>query len=165
MNDTARTRAGELRRALRLTPHPEGGAFAEVYTSPVKAGGRPIAGSIYFLLEGEEISHMHQIDCDEIWYFHEGGGMRITVLDGGQVSRILLGHDLDKGQTPMAVVPAGALFASENIDKNSYTLVSCATAPAFTYDTFRLIDKAELKSDWPDAYPETGYLALPKIDE
>ena len=161
MNDSARTRAEELRTALHLTPHPEGGAFAEVYTSPVRSGGRPIAGSIYFLLEGEEISHLHQIDCDEIWFFHEGGGMRITVLDRGRVSRILLGQDLERGQTPMAVVPAGALFASENIDKSSYTLVSCATAPAFTYDTFRLIGEEELKRDWPDVYPETGYLAMP----
>ena len=31
------------------------------------------------------------IDCDEIWYFHEGCGMKITmILDGKKVSSELL---------------------------------------------------------------------------
>ncbi|WP_081677499.1 cupin domain-containing protein [Butyrivibrio sp. WCD3002] len=37
-----------------------------------KKEDRPLAGSIYFLLTEDEISHFHQIDCEEIWYHHEG---------------------------------------------------------------------------------------------
>ena len=73
-------RADELKRQYGLEKHIEGGWFAEYYTAPFKADGRPLAGSIYFLLDRGEISHFHQIDCDEIWYYHEGCGMKITVL-------------------------------------------------------------------------------------
>ena len=66
-------RADELKRAYRLEPHPEGGSFSESYTSPFETDGRSLAGSIYFLLDAGEISHFHEIDCDEmvmIRFFH-----------------------------------------------------------------------------------------------
>ena len=72
-------RSDELKRAYRLEPHPEGGWFSESYTAPFEKDGRSFAGSIYFLLDAGEISHFHEIDCDEIWYWHEGCGMCITV--------------------------------------------------------------------------------------
>ena len=46
-----------LKKAYRLEKHVEGGSFSESYTAPFKHNGRPIAGSIYFLLEAGEISH------------------------------------------------------------------------------------------------------------
>ena len=48
-------RSEQLKAAYRLEKHPEGGWFAEVYTAPFQAEGRPLAGSIYFLLDGDEI--------------------------------------------------------------------------------------------------------------
>ena len=65
-------RSEQLKAAYHLEKHPEGGWFSEVYTAPFQAEDRPLAGSIYFLLDQNEISHFHQIDCDEIWYYHEG---------------------------------------------------------------------------------------------
>ena len=44
-------RADELKRQYGLEKHIEGGWFAEYYTAPFKADGRPLAGSIYFLLD------------------------------------------------------------------------------------------------------------------
>lgn len=73
-------RADVLKKEYNLEKHPEGGWFVEVYTAPFEKEGRPLAGSIYFLLDKGEISHFHQIDCDEIWYFHEGCGMKVTML-------------------------------------------------------------------------------------
>lgn len=105
-------------------------------------------GSIYFLLDGPEISHFHQIDCEEIWYFHEGCGLRISVIEkpgSTAVRTLLLGPDAAAGQQAMAVIPKGAVFAAENIDPSGYTFMSCATAPAFSYEGFRLVRKAELK--------------------
>ena len=88
-------------RAYGLQPHPEGGSFSESYTaSDALAGGRSIAGSIYFLLRGEEISHLHQIDCEEVWFYHAGGGLIVTVIDpaNGNVTRLPLGPDVGAGQ-------------------------------------------------------------------
>ena len=48
------TRAQELIEGYGLKRHPEGGWFAEVYTAPFEKEGRPLAGSIYFLLDAGE---------------------------------------------------------------------------------------------------------------
>ena len=109
-------RITELKEAYALSPHPEGGWFAEVYTAPFSHERRALAGSIYFMLCRNDISHFHQIDCDEIWYYHEGCGLKITVLQGGKCETLLLGADPAVGQRAMAVIPAGAVFAAENID-------------------------------------------------
>ena len=53
----------KLNKIYILQRHEEGGWYLEVYTSPFTKDGRPMAGSICFLLDGEEISHFHQIDC------------------------------------------------------------------------------------------------------
>ena len=144
-------RIAELKEAYALSPHPEGGWFAEVYTAPVSHEGRALAGSIYFMLCGNDISHFHQIDCDEIWYYHEGCGLKITVLQGGKCETLLLGADPTAGQRAMAVIPAGAVFAAENIDPAGYTFLSCATTPAFSYEGFRLIGRQELRERFPFA--------------
>ena len=143
-------RAEELKEIHHLEGHPEGGWFSEVYTSAFEKDGRPLAGSIYFLLDKDEISHFHQIDCEEIWYFHEGGGMEITVLTDGGIEKRLLGNDVGRGERPMAVIPRGAVFAAENLDKESFTFVSCATAPKFTYSGFRLVGAEEIRRGWPE---------------
>ena len=140
-------RVRELTEVYRLIPHPEGGSFAECWVSSLAAGGRPLAGSIYFLLRENEISHLHVIDCDEVWYYHEGEGMRITQIStDGKVSQSLLGPNASAGQRMMVSIPAGTMFAARNLEGHGYTFVSCATAPQFTYAGFRMVKWEELKA-------------------
>ena len=143
----------ELKKTYSLERHSEGGWFAEIYTSPFVCNGRATAGSLYFLLEGDDVSHFHQIDCDEIWYYHAGCGMKIISLRDGNVEEFLLGIDPKRGERPMVVVPAGTIFAAENIDKSSWTFISCVTTPRFKYEGFRLVPRRELKKSYP-ALPE-----------
>ena len=105
-------RAEQLKQIYNLQPHEEGGYFTEVYTAPFEKDGRALSGSIYFLLDGEETSRFHRIDCDEVWYFHEGCGMKITVLMDGSQKELLLGSDLERGDRAMVVVPKGSVFAA-----------------------------------------------------
>ena len=156
--ETTMNRVQELKQDYNLQKHIEGGWFCELYTAPFKADqihktdqaattdwireeesyrDRPLAGSIYFLLDRDDISQLHQLDCDEIWYYHEGCGMIITMLRDGKKEEYLLG--MNKGQSPMLVIPAGTIFGAENIDKDSYTFISCMTTPAFRYEGFRLV--------------------------
>lgn len=152
-------RTEELTRLYHLLPHPEGGSFAEVYTSSAAVYGRALAGSIYFLLNGEEISHLHVIDCEEVWYYHEGTGLTLTLIaPDGTVTRETLGADAARGERFMLTVPAGTAFASENADKRGYTFVSCMTAPRFSYDGFRLLTRAELERLCPREAGSLGYL-------
>lgn len=153
------TRSDLLKKQYELQKHPEGGWFSEAYTAPFMQNERPIAGSIYFLLDAGEISHFHQIDCDEIWYFHEGCGMTITVLSEQGMQKLLLGNDAEKGESPMAVIPKGAVFAAENRSADGYSFVSCATAPKFDYKGFRLVNLDEIRKTYPEFEKRVGYLA------
>lgn len=152
-----------LKDAYALQQHAEGGWFAEIYTSTFKQKERSTAGSIYFLLDKGDISHFHQLDCDEIWYYHAGCGMKITILQDGKQRDVQLGVDTTKDEQPMVVIPAGAIFAAENIDKNSYTFISCATTPRFEYKGFRLVLRAELKKQYPALSASVLQMAYEKI--
>jgi len=152
-------RAEILKEAYGLQAHVEGGFFSEVYTAPFEQDGRSICGSIYFLLDSGEISRFHVIDCDEIWYYHEGCGMKITVLTDGKKEERLLGNNVRKGESPMAVIPKGCAFAAENLEPEGYTFVSCVTTPGFEYAGFRLIGREELRQRYPDCFDEMAYLA------
>lgn len=180
-------RSEELKQAYGLQQHREGGWFSEVYTAPFKKEQRPLAGSIYFLLDAGEISHFHEIDCDEIWYFHEGCGMKITafvkedvpsndtagskeqgILENMPSERqkmpckkveFLLGKDVSKGQRAMVVIPKDSIFAAENLDPDGFTFVSCATTPQFTYEGFRLVYEKEIRDSYPECAEDVLYLA------
>ena len=149
-------REEELIKEYALVAHPEGGWFSECYTSENMCDGRALAGSIFFLLRRGERSVFHQIDCDEIWYYHEGCGMRITVLTEAARGEYLLGSNLKKGERAMVVVPKGAVFSAENVSEDGYTFVSCMTAPKFSYDGFRFVYEEELRRKYPDL-PEEWY--------
>ena len=137
-------RAEQLIKTYDLQPHEEGGHFSEVYTAPFEADGRPLAGSIYFLLDRGEVSRFHVIDCDEIWYFHEGCGMKIIVLADGSKEEYLLGSNVERGERAMIVIPKGCVFGAQNLDPEGYSFVSCMTTPKFSYDGFRLISEEEI---------------------
>ncbi len=117
-------------------------------------------GSIYFLLDGDDLSHFHQIDCDEIWFHHEGCALKISMIFDGKVTECIIGSGDD--QMAMAVIPKGAIFAAENIDKDSYCFMSCATAPRFTYEGFRLVGDKEIKDICPEKYEDIKHLAYPE---
>ena len=147
-----KSRAEILKEAYHLEKHMEGGSFSEVYTAPFEAEGRPLAGSIYFLLDAGEVSRLHVIDCDEIWYYHEGCGMKITVLTENGREERLLGPDTAEGERAMVVIPKGLPFAAENLSRDGYTFVSCATTPAFRYSGFRLLSGDEVREKYPEIY-------------
>lgn len=109
------------------------------------------------------MSHFHQIDCDEIWYYHAGCGMKIFMLSGGQVKTALLGVDTARNEQPMVIIPKGTIFAAENIDRDGYTFVSCMTTPRFDYKGFRLVPRAEVRKKYPALPEEILQLAYEKI--
>ena len=158
-------RVEELKNFYSLKPHVEGGSFAEVYTAPFQSDGRATAGSIFFLLEGGDVSHFHQIDCDEIWYFHEGCGLKIFAIKDGGAEEILLGGDVKLNHRAMVVIPAGTVFAAENLDKDSYTFVSCATTPKFSYDGFKLFSRQEILKIYPAASENILRLAQSEVSQ
>ena len=145
-------RVKELIDHYELIAHQEGGYFKEIYTSDSSYNNREYCGNIYYLLDKDEISHFHVLDCQEAWFFHEGCGMKITVISDNKIKHLYLGNDINNNQSPFVLLEKGEIFAAENIDKSSYTFVSCITVPKFTYEGYRLVNKDEIRqyTDDPD---------------
>jgi predicted cupin superfamily sugar epimerase len=100
----------QLIARLGLEPHPEGGHFREVYRHRHDRGDkRGHVTSIYYLLEAGQVSHWHRIDAVELWHFHAGAPLELTVVEeGGAPIRYRLGIDLDADEQPQATVPPKA---------------------------------------------------------
>jgi predicted cupin superfamily sugar epimerase len=122
---------------LKMQPHPEGGHYVETYRAPSKAGERSAVTAIYFLLQAGEVSHWHRVDTAEIWLFHAGAALALSISDehDGEIT-VQLGSDLASGQRPQAVVPPHAWQSARS--EGAWTLVSCAVAPAFEFARFEL---------------------------
>ena len=151
-----------LKEIYQLKPHIEGGYFSEVYKAPFETAGRPLAGSIYFLLDRGEVSRFHVIDCDEIWYYHEGCGMKIILLTESGKEESLLGTNVREGERAMVVIPKGCAFAAENLDPDGFTFVSCVTTPDFQYAGFRLLTGEEIWQKYPCIFEEVKHLVSDK---
>lgn len=64
---------------LQMEPHMEGGYFKECLLGEDKISGsdRNLWSSIYFLLCKDEVSNLHRLESDEVWYFHDGAALTI----------------------------------------------------------------------------------------
>lgn len=128
---------------LGLQPHPEGGWFAETHRSQ---GQMVFVTSIYFLLQGHEVSHLHRLRSEELWYFHAGAPLTIHILDDTGARQLPL-----NGQGAFQqVVPAGAWFGASLDDPETYALVGCAVAPGFHFEDFELAQRAPLLARYPE---------------
>lgn len=145
---------------LALNPHPEGGYYAEVYhsTEVITPEGlprrftseRPVSTSLYYWLNGNQVSHFHRIKIDEIWHFYAGAGLSIFTLDSeGCADELKLGRRLDKGETFQRTVTAGLWLGASLTDLASYALVGCTVAPGFHFDDFESADRQALLTMYP----------------
>lgn len=138
----------------QLQKHPEGGYFKEVYRDDIslnfdkKYDGdvRSLFTSIYFLLKEEEQSALHVIkNSTEIWYYHCGSPVQITLIDpsAGMIEKIIIGSPAD-GYHPQCIIPGNKWFGAECLDKKRYSFVSCTVAPGFDFRDFSLVTEDQL---------------------
>jgi uncharacterized protein len=129
--------AAEVIRLLDLKPHPEGGHYRETFRDPHTVDGRPVSTAIHYLLGVGEVSEWHRVDAAEIWHWHAGAPLVITMSPNGHdASAHRLGPDLAVGQRPQIVVPAGAWQTATSL--GAWTLVGCTVAPGFRFEGFEL---------------------------
>ncbi|MCE8470976.1 cupin domain-containing protein, partial [Rhodovulum sulfidophilum] len=123
--------AEEIIATLGLAPHPEGGWYRETWVAPAGPGGRSSGTAIYYLLTEGQRSHWHRVDADEIWLYHAGDPLELSLAatEAGPARELVLGPDLAAGARPQAVVPAGQWQAARPL--GAWTLVSCTVSPGF----------------------------------
>ena len=122
---------GVIRR-LDLKPHPEGGYFRETFRDPLGFNNRAYSTAILFLLKQGEVSRWHRVDAAEVWHFYRGAPLELCI---GK-DRHVLGPDIEQGQSPQIVVPAGQWQIAKSL--GDYTLVGCTVAPGFEFSGFEL---------------------------
>ena len=126
---------------LRLSPHPEGGWFRETWRALADDGERAQATAIHFLLEAHQRSHWHKVDAAEIWLWHAGDPLLLSLSpdESGPVRDVQLGPDVVAGDLPQYVVAPHEWQAAAPLPgQHGYTLVSCVVAPAFEFAGFTL---------------------------
>ena len=119
---------------LGLQPHPEGGWYRQTWVGPL-VEGRASGTAILFLLKAGERSHWHRVDADEIWLWHAGAPLILSMgEEAAQAYR--LGPDVLGDEVVQAVVPAGWWQAARSAGE--WTLVSCTVSPGFRFEGFEL---------------------------
>ncbi|MEI2772808.1 MAG: cupin domain-containing protein [Candidatus Competibacter sp.] len=141
---------------LQLEPHPEGGYFRRSYTAeltlalPDRAGPRPVATAIYYLLKSGQRSRLHRLKSDELWHFYTGSPLTVHVLDseGRYVAR-RLGADPTADQRFQLAIHAGCWFGATVDDPAGFSLVGCTVAPGFDFADFELANRSALVRQYP----------------
>lgn len=142
--------AKDIITALNLAPHPEGGWYRELWRSDVTIGGntdyaadRASATAIYFLLETGQRSQWHCVDAHELWLWHAGDPLTLSIRPqwDEDTQHSVLGTDLAAGQQPQIRIPANHWQAAEPVRVEGgagYTLVSCIVSPGFEFSGFEM---------------------------
>jgi predicted cupin superfamily sugar epimerase len=127
--------ADEIIARLALQPHPEGGHYRQTWVA--ENAGRPTGTCIYFLLKAGEASHWHKVDAAEIWLWHAGAPLILSLAAtaAGPATDHLLTPDLTQG-APQIIVPEDHWQAARTT--GDYTLVSCTVSPGFQFAGFTL---------------------------
>jgi predicted cupin superfamily sugar epimerase len=69
--------------------------------------------------------------------------------------------DLEAGQRPQVVVPAGTWFGTELRSGASHCLVGCTVAPGFEFADFELAQGPELAARYPGAADRIRRMSRP----
>ena len=123
--------------ALGMQRHPEGGWYVETFRD-TEGGARGHSTAIYYLLEKGERSHWHRVsDAVEIWHHYAGDPLKLQISGDGQViTTQVLGTDLENGERPQVLVPAGWWQCAEPV--GDWSLVGCTVAPGFAFEAFEM---------------------------
>ncbi|WP_446664920.1 cupin domain-containing protein [Flexivirga sp. B27] len=125
---------------LGLEPHPEGGWFRETWRHPQTVetpyGTRALATSVIFLLQPGDVSAWHRLRSSELWIWHGGGPVELTLGgtgdDPAETGRVTLGpggQHLVEADEWQSAIPA---------DPERATLVACIVSPGFDFADFSL---------------------------
>ena len=130
MNDPA-----SLIESLKMTPHPEGGHFAETFRADDGS-----ASLIFYLLKNDERSHWHRLTKNEILHFYDGDPMSVLLSpDGASIQEKTLGRDAIDNEPYHLIIPKDTWFSMQST--GDWSLIGCTVSPAFSFDDFELAPK------------------------
>ena len=141
--------ADQIIETLGIQRHPEGGGYVETFRDVNGPDGRARSTAIYYLLEAGEHSHWHRVDALEVWHWHAGSPLQLSISADGKTSHTIeLGPDIVSGQRPQGTVPTHAWQAAQSL--GAWSLGGCTVAPGFEFAGFEMAP-----ADWTPADHKT----------
>ena len=137
---------------LGLEPHPEGGYFKRIYTAAgvhaTAAGERPLATSIYYLLDQDQpLGRLHRNRSDILHFLLDGGPVEYLLLAAdGELRRVRLGTAAD---SRYLLVAGGCWKASQLIEGAGHALVAEVVTPGFDYADHQFCGEEQLRREHP----------------
>ena len=124
-----------LIESLKMTPHPEGGHFAETFRADDGS-----VSLIFYLLKSDERSHWHRLTKDELLHFYDGDPMSVLLSpDGMSIQEKTLGREGVGNESYQLIVPKDTWFSMQST--GDWSLIGCTVSPAFSFDDFELAPK------------------------
>ncbi len=146
---------------LSLEPHIEGGYFSRTYRSdlttavPYDTEPRCLLSSIYYMLtDDSHIGYLHRNKSDIIHYFQGGAPLTYIIISPrGELTKKILGTDLDKGLLLQLIVYSGFWKATE-LTTGEFGLVSEAVSPGFEYEDLELAEEKVIRNLFPHLWDQ-----------
>ena len=117
----------------KMIPHEEGGYYAEI--CKLNNGA---ASQIYYLLDKGETAKWHRLGSEELWLFHSGSPLIITLGGTAKEPKTEISTVIDH-ENPSFLIPQNHWQMAEA--KEGPVLVSCIVCPAFTWEEWELYPK------------------------
>jgi predicted cupin superfamily sugar epimerase len=94
---------------------------------------------------------MHRLPGDEIFHFYLGDPVEMLQLfPDGRTEILVLGADLQAGQKPQHVVPAGVWQGSSLLAGGKWALLGATMAPGFDYADYEQGQRELLSKQYPE---------------
>ena len=85
-----------------------------------------------------------------MWHYYDGAVLRIyEIQPDGTLLMHKLGLDIEAGEQPQILIPAGSWFASRVEVAGAYCLCGCTVVPGFDFADFELAQKSVLQQQYP----------------
>jgi predicted cupin superfamily sugar epimerase len=150
----------QIKKHLGLIAHPEGGSFIQTYKSheivakdaldPRYPAARSTGTAIYYLLEPGTFSEMHRLKSDEIFHFYLGDPVeQLQLWPDGSFRIVLIGSDLERGQSPQLVVPKNVWQGARLAPGGNFALLGCTVAPGFEFEDYESGTRESLIQQFP----------------
>ena len=133
--------AEEIISILQLEAHPEGGFYRQTFKdTDLNEDGRSLSSVIYYLLKFDQVSDWHKVDATEIWFWHSGAPMVISISSNGRDTEALhLGPNVQVNQKPHVIVKKN--YWQSAVSLGEWSLVSCMVSPAFEFTGFEMAEE------------------------
>ena len=144
---------------MKLLPA-EGGYYSETHRSahalPESSlpesynSDRSLSTAIYYLLTPDAKSLLHRLPTDEVFHFYLGDPVLMLHLypEGGS-KQIILGQDINDGQSVQVLVPKGVWQGSCLIEGGEFALMGTTMAPGFDFADNEIGKRDDLKTLYP----------------